>query len=117
MKKILQGITALGGLLFAQSVRAVSFYDPSSSLGLSTADLVTTVTRIIQWVLGLLGLIAVIMIIIGGFRWMTAGGNEEKVEAAKKILTAAIIGLIIVLLAWAIVIFATGTLNNTAGVS
>ncbi|MBI2426513.1 MAG: hypothetical protein HYV34_01575 [Candidatus Kerfeldbacteria bacterium] len=117
MKKILQGLTVVGGLLTAQYARAVSFYDPSSSLGLSTADLVSTVTKVIQWVLGLLGLVAVIMIIIGGFRWMTAGGNEEKVEAAKKILTASIIGLIIVLLAWAIVIFATGTLNNTSGVS
>lgn len=116
MKKILQGLTIVSGVAVAQYARAVSFFDPSQSLGLSTTDLVSTVTRIIQWVLGLLGLVAVIMIIIGGFRWMTAGGNEEKVEAAKKILTAAIIGLIIVLLAWAIVIFATGTLNNTSGI-
>ncbi|MFH1534374.1 MAG: hypothetical protein ABIF80_00130, partial [Patescibacteria group bacterium] len=70
-----------------------------------------------QWILGLLGLIAVIMILIGGFKWMTAGGNEEKIESAKKLLTSAIIGLVIVLLAWAIVIFALGVLQNTSGVT
>lgn len=116
MKKLTAGIVSVLTVLTAKSALAVSFYDPSKSLGLASTDLVTTVVNIIQWILGLLGLVAVIMIIIGGFRWMTAGGNEEKVETAKKILTAAVIGLIIVLLAWAIVIFATGTLNNTANV-
>lgn len=116
MKKIIAGLVSVMTVVSAKTALAVSFIDPSASLGLATADLVQTVINIIQWILGLLGLVAVIMIIIGGFRWMTAGGNEEKVETAKKILTAAIIGLIIVLLAWAIVIFATGTLNNTANV-
>lgn len=72
---------------------------------------------IIQWILGLLGLFAVIMILYGGFTWMTAGGNEEKVEKAKKIVTAAVIGLVIILVAWAIVIFALNVLQNTSGVS
>lgn len=116
MKKILTGIISVVTVMSAKTALAVSFWDPSASLGLSKGDLVSTVVNIILWVLGILGLVAVIMILIGGFRWMTAGGNEEKVETAKKILTAAIIGLIIVLLAWAIVTFALGTLNNTANV-
>lgn len=123
MKKLLNNkyitgaaATALG-LLAPLSAYAVSYYDPSATLGLGSADLQTTVINIIQWVLGLLGLVAVIMILLGGFRWMTAAGNEEKIESAKKLLTAAIIGLIIVLLAWAIVNFAIGTLENTSGVT
>ncbi len=82
------------------------------SVGLGTADLKTTVINIIQWVLGILALVAVIMIIIAGFQWMTAAGNEEKVEKAKKVISAAVIGLIIVLLAWAIVIFVANTTAN-----
>jgi hypothetical protein len=78
---------------------------PGTTFGLGTADLQSTVVKIIQWVLGFLGLIAVIMILYGGFMWMTAGGNEDKVASGKKIIIAAVIGLIVVLIAWAIVIF------------
>lgn len=85
---------------------------PGATFGLGTADLQSTVVKIIQWVLGFLGLIAVIMILIGGFQWMTAGGNEEKVGSAKKIISAAVIGLIVVLLAWAIVIFVVSQTNK-----
>ena len=83
-----------------------------STLGLGEADLKDTVLNILNLVLGLLALIAVIMIIIGGFTWLTAAGNEEKVDKAKKIISAAVIGLIIVLLAWAIVIFVARTTSN-----
>ena len=86
--------------------------DIGSSVGLGTADLKDTVVNIIQWVLGILALVAVVMIIIGGFQWMTAAGNEERIEKAKKVISAAVIGLIIVLLAWAIVIFVAGTTAN-----
>jgi hypothetical protein len=117
MKKIVGLLSAVGALVVTKTAYAVSFYDPSNTLGLGSADLQETVIAIIQWILGLLGLVAVIMILIGGFKWMTAGGNEEKIESAKKLLTSAIIGLVIVLLAWAIVIFALGVLQNTSGVT
>ena len=110
-------ITALLGavllpLSYAQAVPSFSIENIGGSVGLGTADLKETVINIIQWVLGILALIAVVMVIIGGFQWMTAGGNEEKVEKAKKVISAAVIGLIIVLLAWAIVIFVARTTAN-----
>lgn len=83
-----------------------------ATVGLGTADLKNTVVNIISWVLGILALLSVVFIIYGGFTWVTAGGNEEKVEKAKKIIGAAVIGLIVVLLAWAIVIFVAGTTKN-----
>ncbi|MFH0952648.1 MAG: hypothetical protein V1838_05755, partial [Patescibacteria group bacterium] len=89
-----------------------SIENVGASVGLGTADLKDTVVNIIQWVLGILALIAVVMIIIGGFQWLTAAGNDEKIEKAKKVISAAVIGLIIVLLAWAIVIFVAGTTAN-----
>ncbi|USN53417.1 MAG: hypothetical protein H6760_04660 [Candidatus Nomurabacteria bacterium] len=103
-------ILALPLLVSAQSAFTVE--NIGGSVGLGTADLKDTVINIIQWVLGILALVAVVMIIIGGFQWMTAGGNDEKVEKAKKIISAAVIGLIIILLAWAIVIFVANTTAN-----
>lgn len=83
-----------------------------AQIGLGDADLKETVINILNWLLGIMALVAVVMIIIGGFTWLTAGGNEEKVDKAKKIISAAVIGLIIVLLAWAVVIFVARTTAN-----
>lgn len=68
--------------------------------------------NIINLVLSFLGLIAVVIILIGGFKWMTAGGNEEKVGEAKKLLIAGLIGLVIILLAWGIATWVVGTVVN-----
>lgn len=76
-------------------------------LGTTTPDQLTI--NIINWALGLLALIAVIIILIGGFTWMTAGGNEEKTEKAKKLLIAGLIGIVIILAGWGI---ATYVINN-----
>ena len=57
---------------------------------------------IIQVALSFLGVIFLILMIYGGFLWMTAKGNEEQVTKAKNLITAAIIGLIIVISAYAI---------------
>ena len=86
--------------------------DIGGSVGLGTADLKTTVVNIIAWALGIFSLVAVVMIIIGGMQWLTSGGNEERIELAKKTISSAVIGMIIVLLAWAIVIFVAGTTKN-----
>ncbi len=57
---------------------------------------------IIFYVLSFVGVIFLILTIYAGFTWMTAGGNEEKIKKAKKLLTNSIIGLIIALGAAAI---------------
>jgi len=59
-----------------------------------------------------LAIIAVIVILIGGFRWMTAAGNEDRVASAKKTIIAGAIGLIIILAAYAIVTFVITTTTN-----
>lgn len=65
---------------------------------------------IIGTFLSFLGIIFLILIIYGGFTWMTSGGNEIKVLKAKKILTQAVVGLIIILSAYAITSFVFRTL-------
>ncbi len=55
--------------------------------------------------LTVLGLLFLIITIVGGVKWMTAGGNEKNIDTAKKILTAGIVGIIIVFLAYGISAF------------
>lgn len=112
IKKISTALTSVALLTLPLTAQALSYVNPS--IGLGTADLKATVTNIINWVLGLLGIVAVVMILYGGFVWLTAGGSEEKVGNAKKILGSAVIGLVIVILAWAIVNFVVNTTNTVA---
>lgn len=72
------------------------------------------VAMVIQAVLGFLGIIFVVLMIIGGIQWMTAEGNEESVKKAKNRIKNAVIGLVIVVLSYAISVFVINTLlkNN-----
>lgn len=63
------------------------------------------VATIISVFLGILGIIFIVLIIYSGFNWMTASGDEGKIETAKKTLSRAIIGLIIIVAAYAITKF------------
>src|SRR3989339_632512 len=67
---------------------------------------------IVKYLMTFLGIIAVGVILLGGFKWMTAAGNEDKVAEAKKLIIAGVIGLIIILCAFAIVTFVVGITND-----
>lgn len=64
-----------------------------------------TIGRIIGAGLSLVGIIFFVLLVYGGFLWMTARGNEAQVKEAKDLITAAVIGLIVVLSAYAITAF------------
>jgi len=68
-------------------------------------DIRITIARVINIALGFLGIIFLALTIFAGFQYMMAGGNEEKVKKATSLLTNAIIGLVIILVAWAITRF------------
>ena len=72
------------------------------------------VAKGIQTVLSLLGVIFLILMIYGGFQWMTARGNEQQLEKAKNVITASVIGLIIVLSSYAISYFVVSKMSNSA---
>jgi type IV secretory pathway VirB2 component (pilin) len=84
-----------------------------SGLGSRTPETVTA--SILTWFLGILALIAVVLIIYGGFMWMTSAGNEEKVDKAKKLLIAATIGLGIILGAAGITNYVLANLVTATG--
>ena len=64
------------------------------------------ITKIIGYTLSMIGVFFLILIIISGYQWMSAGGNEETIGKAKKRIINATIGLAIVLMAYAISYFA-----------
>ncbi|MCK4539696.1 IPT/TIG domain-containing protein [Candidatus Parcubacteria bacterium] len=88
----------------------------AGNLGLQAAsetDIRTLIVNIIRYALTFLGIIAVVMIMYGGFIWMTSNGQPDRVQKAKNILIAAAIGLIIVISAFAIVTFIVSITGDT----
>ncbi|MFW0838145.1 MAG: hypothetical protein ACKKL5_04045 [Candidatus Komeilibacteria bacterium] len=76
------------------------------------ASVDSIVAYIIRMALSFLGFIFIILIIVSGFQWMTAGGNEETIKTSRKRMTNAVIGLAIVIAAFAISEFVLGTIIN-----
>lgn len=66
----------------------------------------------LNFILGFLGFLAVVMVIYGGFLYVTAAGKQEKVDEGKKIIMYAIVGIVIILLSFAIVNTVLGGLGT-----
>lgn len=75
-------------------------------------DLQVTVKNILNVVFAMVGIIAVIMVIVGGVNFMTSQGDPEKIKRAKNTILYGVIGLIITLLAFAIVSFVLKGMNG-----
>ncbi len=124
MKKIPLGLTTALGLVtalpaLAQGSRLANTVQGSLNfatiVGWGTQDLRTTIMLIINIILGFLGIIAIIIVLYGGFKWMTAAGNEEQVGEAKKIIIAGIVGLAIIFAAYSIASFVVTQLATATG--
>ena len=114
-KNYLVSLAILGILLmpvfaFAEDLDVGANY--ASNIGLGDKDPREIAASVINVSLGFLSIVAVIIILFGGFKWMTAAGNDDKVDEAKKLITAGIIGLIIILAAWGIAKFVIDKLLN-----
>lgn len=122
LKKI--GALAVIGLLsFPMLALPVHAQDISSEMdlvkdtaGLSEADLSETIGSLINVFLTILGVILLILVIYAGFLWMTAGGDADQTKKAKDIMINAVIGLIILLAAYAISNFVIEALSS-AGIA
>lgn len=69
------------------------------------AGIYTRLANYLNVLLGLLGIIASIYVIYGGYRWMRAAGNEQIVTEAKDTIRSAVIGLIVIFGSYALVNF------------
>lgn len=133
-KRFFAGVTTLGlavsmfapTLAFAQTTRSSAGTLSADDLGVTSieqsgiklggGDVRQTAARIINVALSFLGIISVIIVLIGGFKYMISGGAEDKTTEAKNLIVAGIIGLAIILSAWAITRFVlTNLLSATSG--
>lgn len=88
---------------------------PLSQSGLASQDIRITVAKIIRAALGLLGVVALAIVIYGGYLFMTAAGNEQQAERGKMVLRNGLIGLGIILSSFAIVQFVISRLAVATG--
>ena len=120
--KLFKSFAVAAIFMFLISAMAVSVkaapdlgFDYANNLELSTAtetDPKEMAVSVVKYLMTCLGIIAVVVILYGGFMWMTASGNEDRVDKAKKIIIAGAIGLVVVLAAYAIVNFVVGITND-----
>lgn len=68
-------------------------------------DIVDIIENIFGLVIRLAGILAFIMLLLGGFRYLTSGGDAKAAESARKTLTYAILGLVLIIAAWFILKF------------
>ena len=120
IKNIFFSIILLLGmfLLFKTNVFAQDAFGLNrigGSLDLPATDIRLIIAQIIRAILGLLGIIALGLMLYGGFVYMTSAGNEEKVGQARKILINAAIGIMIILSALAIAQFVINQLSDATG--
>jgi len=87
---------------------------PTDKLGETATDIRDQIRNLINIALGFLGVAGVIVMIYGGALWMSAAGDDEKVEKAKKTIVSGLIGLVIIGIAWTIVSY---VLNVTQDIS
>jgi len=94
---------------------SIGFDGSESGSGPSTvaSNLPTAIGQIVGAVLAFIGVLFLGLMIYGGFTWMTARGNDQNVEKAKDLIQAAIIGLVIILAAYAITSYIGDALIST----
>ena len=97
-------LTSILGLLYALPVLADNYgLDTAAGpTGLKNTSIPVFVGKVIGTALSLLGVIFLILIVYGGFLWMTAYGDKTKIEKARDLITNAVIGVVIVVAAYTI---------------
>jgi hypothetical protein len=109
MKRILYTVTS-AMLLTPFVVRAQFNPEPIPSMP-DDPDANAVLLNVINWVLSILASLSVLMIIFAGIMYITSQGDEGRVDTAKKILTYAIVGLVVALLGYVIVVSVGGALG------
>lgn len=94
-------ISSLAGVVSAQA-SSISLNAPPGFENLEAVSFEAVVEWAVAVVLVLAAVIFFFMLVIGGIRWITSGGDKGKTEAARNQITAALIGLVIVFASWAI---------------
>ena len=116
---ITAGLSSWAGTAWAASVtegiRAGLKTAAGPAYGETTTDPAAIVGAIISTAIGLMGVVLLCYLLLGGFTWMTAGGDETKVKKARAMITNAVIGIVIVVSAYAIANYVLTALSAGLG--
>jgi len=112
---ILPVFSLMAAPVLAQTGNVDLGLNTGNQIGLGNTGPKEIIVNLVQVALGFLGIIAVIIILIGGFKWMTAQGNDDKIAEARKLIQAGVIGLVIILAAWGITFWLISTVWNVTG--
>lgn len=85
----------------------------SADQPLQLVDLEVIITSVLAVIARLVGIAVFIMLIAGGYNFLTSGGDPKKAEVAQKTITGAIIGIVIIIGGW----FFLNILNEVTGVN
>lgn len=107
----LKGLNATSNCSFDSRFCTDSTFDPEDNTDVMN-DVPTAIGKIIGIALSFLGLIFFVLMIYGGFLWMSARGDGGQVTKAKDLIEAATIGLIIILSAYAVTAWLGGQLTT-----
>lgn len=80
--------------------------------GLTVTDIFTVIGKLISGLIALVGAFFVALIIYAGITWLTSTGDSSKIEKAKKTMTYAVIGVIVILVAYNITTFVVATIKS-----
>ncbi|MCX6811223.1 MAG: pilin [Candidatus Berkelbacteria bacterium] len=106
------GLMALLGVLLASQAHAQGIgWSVPNPFDFQNLDLQTVIARLINVAFIAAGLVAVIYLIIGGFRYVTSSGNAEAIEGAKATILNAIIGLIVIFISFLLVNYILGAIG------
>jgi hypothetical protein len=81
-----------------------SYIDPSGQTPAQISDLEVVFALVVRSALGFAGIAVFIMLLVGGFKYLTSAGNPKATEAASKTITYAIAGLVLVALSYLILL-------------
>ena len=108
MKKLIKASLALIASTPAIALAAPLSQCPTNAVGACTSTLPEMITVVSNTMLLLIGIIAILFLIIGGFQYITSAGNPETIGKAKTTIFYAIIGIIVALIAYVAVSFVIG---------
>lgn len=118
MKRIISSIGLLIASLLAKPALALKISlggldQTASNAGYEKKDITDFTGSALGIILSSIGILFLLLMLYGGFMWMTAQGNMDQVSRARKLIIAGVIGLIIIVMAFAVTAFLGDTLSRT----
>jgi hypothetical protein len=105
-KKILLGILLafiIGSFFILSAVQGANGVTLPTNTGLSSKTIAEILTKLLNWLLEIVGIIALIGFVVSGIMYLISAGNEEMVTKAKKYMTYCLVGITVVLASFVII--------------